>query len=130
MIEVVINFDDSKNMFKVYEQKSDTLIVTATLSDSLLKLNEFLLQQGMISGDIMTTKEVTYHLDSGTMAAMIKSNVNLLKRLSNAQSGFTSSSQKFNSSSGNNKFGSLNSKKWKSFGNSFKSSYKKFGSKG
>lgn len=128
MIEIVINYDKEKDLYKIYEPKSDTILVTSTLSESLLKLNEFLINEGMITGDLLSAENISYHFDSLTMAAMIKSNVSLLKRLSTAQSGFTSSAQKFGiSNNSSNNLSQLNSKKWKNFGGAFKKSYKKFG---
>ena len=129
MIEIVINYDENKNLFKAYEPTSDTMLVTATLSDSLLKLNEFLKSENMIENDLLSSKNISYHIDSETMSAIIKSNVELLKRLSTAPSGFTTSNQRFNSSNNGGNFGNNigSKKKWKYFSGSFRGSYKKFG---
>lgn len=95
MIEVVINYDENNKVFKVYEPTTDTLLITASITESFVKLSEFLQSKGMIPMDILNSKEVSYHIDSPTFIAMVESNVNLLKRLNSAPSGFTISSQKF-----------------------------------
>lgn len=139
MIEIVINYDKDKKMFKVYESSSDTLMITSSLSESLLNLNKFLKDSNLINKDILQDDNITYHLDSGTMVAMVESNVNLMKRLRNSPSGFMTSSQKFGSSLGNNNKNNSsnspeNSNKKKGrrgtgmFSNTaFRNSYKKFG---
>lgn len=151
MIEVLINYLPDKDCYGVYEPSTDTLMVASNLSEALVSLSKFLKDSGMISGDILSSDNISYHLDSRSMKGIVESNVNLLKRLSNAPSGFMISSQRFGSSltssqnkkdgtseSGfrnNNKFGNKNfgGKKsgFSSFsGNSksgFKSSMSKFG---
>lgn len=141
MIEIVINYDKDSKMFKIYEPTSDTLLVTSNLSESFIKLSEFLKTSGMISTDILTSDDISYHLDSATFIAMVESNVTLLKRLAQAPSVFTNSSQKFGKSLTSSNFqGGGDSKKKKDYsfkGNrsffsktSFKSSSKKFGNGG
>lgn len=145
MIEIVVNYDKNRKLFIVYEPTTETLFLTASLGESFLKLSQFLKEQGMIESDILQTDNISYHIDSATFIAMVESNANLLKRLSQAPSGFTISSQRFgvNPSSGNNSFGTNNiqkgsstsgfgtSKKKKSTGtfskSGFKNSNKKFG---
>lgn len=145
MIEIVVNYDKNRKLFIVYEPTTETLFLTASLGESFLKLSQFLKEQGMIESDILQTDNISYHIDSATFFAMVESNVNLLKRLSQAPSGFTISSQRFgvNPSSGNNSLGTNNiqkgsstssfgtSKKKKSTGtfskSGFKNSNKKFG---
>jgi hypothetical protein len=135
MIEIVINFDQNSKMYKVYEPTSDTLLITSNLSESLIKLSEFLRNSGMIQSDILASDCISYHLDSATMIAMIESNVSLLKRLAQAPSVFTSSAQKFGKSltsggfQGNkNKEDKFVSKNKNFFSkSSFKNSLKKFG---
>ncbi len=95
MIEVVINYDKSRNEFKLYEPTTDTLFITSSLGESFIKLNEFLKDQGLITTDILNTLDITYHIDSSTFLALIESNVGLLKQLNNAPSGFMISSQRF-----------------------------------
>lgn len=139
MIEIVINYSKEDNVYKIYEPTSDTILVTETLADSLLKLSQFLKDSGLIGTDILQDSNISYHLDSATMQAMIESNVNLMKRLNSSPSGFMISSQKFGSSLGTTKknqnqipqenIGKNN--KRKSSGmfskSNFKGSYKKFG---
>jgi hypothetical protein len=128
MVEIVIKFDPDKEMFNVYEPTSDTLLITNSLSESLLKLNDFLKSEKFIKDDLLNTAEVSYHIDSYTMSTMIRSNANLLKRLSTANSGFTVSTQKFGSNKSNNKFNSMATRNWeKGFGSAFTKSHKKFG---
>lgn len=128
MVEIVIKFDPDKEMFNVYEPTSDTLLVTSSLSESLLKLNEFLKSEKLVKDDILNTADVSYHIDSYTMSTMIRSNANLLKRLSTASSGFTVSTQRFGSTKSNNKFNSMATRNWeKGFGSAFTKSHKKFG---
>lgn len=128
MVEIVIKFDPDKEMFNVYEPTSDTLLITNSLTESLLKLNEFLKTENLIKDDLLNTAEVDYHIDSYTMSTMIRSNANLLKRLSTANSGFTVSTQRFGSNRSNNKFNSMATRNWeKGFGSAFTKSHKKFG---
>ena len=128
MINIVIKYDPDKEMFNVYEPTSDTMLVTGTLSESLLKLNDFLKSENLVKDDILNTADVSYHLDSYTMSTMIRSNANLLKRLSTANSGFTVSTQRFGSNKSNNKFNSMATRSWeKGFGSAFNKSHKKFG---
>lgn len=128
MVEIVIKFDPDKEMFNVYEPTSDTLLVTSSLSESLLKLNEFLKSEKLVKDDILNTADVSYHIDSYTMSTMIRSNANLLKRLSTASSGFTVSTQRFGSTKSTNKFNSMATRNWeKGFGSAFTKSHKKFG---
>jgi len=135
MIEVVINYDASSGLYKVYEPSSDTLLATTSLSESMTKLSEFLVSSGLTKEDILHCPDISYHLDSHTMLALIESNVGLLKRLNTAPSGFESSSRRFglsNSSSGKSGWdnnSSFSNKKWKGLGDkkdSFNSSYRRF----
>jgi hypothetical protein len=144
MIEIVINYDKNRKLFIVYEPTTETLFLTASLGESFLKLSQFLKEQGMIESDILQTDNISYHIDSASFIAMVESNANLLKRLSQAPSGFTISSQRFgvSPSSGNNSSGTNiqkgsstsnfgTSTKKKSTGtfskSGFKNSNKKFG---
>lgn len=95
MIEIVIKFDKEKKVYMVYEPTTETLFLTATLGESFLKLSQFLQEQNMIEGDLLQADNISYHIDSATFIAMVESNVNLLKRLSQAPSGFSISSQRF-----------------------------------
>lgn len=95
MIEIVINYDKDRKEFKLYEPTTDTLFITSSLGESFIKLNDFLQSQGMITGDILETLDITYHIDSLTFLALIENNVNLLKRLNTAPTAFMASSQRF-----------------------------------
>lgn len=95
MIEIVINYDKDRKEFKLYEPTTDTLFITTSLGESFIKLNEFLQSQGMITGDILESLDITYHIDSLTFLALIENNVNLIKRLNTAPTAFMASSQKF-----------------------------------
>ena len=148
MIEVLIKYIPDKGYYGVYEPTTDTLMASSNISEALISLSNFLKDSGMITGDILSSNEISYHLDSHTMKAMVESNVNLMKRLNNAPSGFMISSQKFGSSInsqnkkdnnaggdskfGNKNFGGKQKSGFSSFsGNSnFGTSFKKFGWKG
>ncbi len=150
MIEVLIKYLPDKDCFGVYEPTSDTLLVSSNIGESLVGLSNFLRDSGQIETDILNSDDITYHLDSKAMRGIVENNVNLMKRLSNAPSGFMISSQRFgsslttqSSSGGNNQKNDFG--KTKKFGNSsfggkrdsgfssfsgksgFKSSSKKFG---
>lgn len=99
MIEVVINYSQEDQTFRVYEPTTDTLLISSSLTEALVNLSNFLMQEGMIQGDILNYPEISYHLDSFTVKAMVESNVNLMKRLQTAPSGFMLSSQKFGGTS-------------------------------
>lgn len=142
MINIVINYDTSEDMFKVYEESSDTLIITKNLTEALVNLSSFLSTSGMISGDILSSSDIIYHIDSQTMKNMIESNVSLMKRLNSAPSGFLISSQRFGGNTNVNlsrsKSGTSSDFNKGKFGkrslgfsgkSSFKSSEKKFGNK-
>lgn len=103
MINIVINYDPTTSGYKVYEPTTQNLILTQDLTEALVTLSLFLQSQGMITGDILGAEDITYHLDSHTMKAIIESNVKLMKRLRQAPSAFQSSSQRFGTSSGSRK---------------------------
>ena len=98
MIEVVINYSQEDQQYKVYEPTTDTLLVSSSLTEALINLSNFLIQSGLTQTDILSYPEISYHLDSYTLKAMVESNVNLLKRLQTAPSGFMISTQKFGGS--------------------------------
>ena len=99
MIEVVINYDTEKQFYKIYEPSTDTILISSNISEALINLSKFLLDQKLTEKDILNSDNITYHLDSHTMRAMIESNVILIKRLNSAPSGFTISTQRFGGSS-------------------------------
>lgn len=98
MVEVVINYDQSTQEYKIYEPTTDTLLISSNLTEAFVNLSVFLTSAGLIHGDILNYPEISYHFDSHTVKSMIESNVNLLKRLQTAPSGFMISSQKFGGS--------------------------------
>lgn len=96
MIEIVINFDSSRNEYKIYEPTTDTLMASSNLTEALCLLNKFIESSGLSSiPNILECPNISYHLDSATMKAMIESNIALIKRLQTAPSGFTQSNRKF-----------------------------------
>jgi hypothetical protein len=115
-------------------------MISANLSEGLVYLEKFLKDSKLIGKGLLDTDEITYHLDSMSMKNMIESNVNLMKRLNNAPSGFMMSQQKFgggssmSSGSSKDKGGYKSKTKGSSFGkptfshSGFKASFKKFGS--
>lgn len=136
MVEVVINFDSNNKVYKAYEPSTDTLFVTTSLGDTFNKLEAHLLQSGLIASSILSDQNVTYHLDSSTFIAMVKSNADLLKRLNNAPTSFMMSSQKLginnNKEKSWDKEKEVNKRRRKSglFSKSnFTKAYKKFDSK-
>ena len=46
MIEIVINYDESRKEYKIYEPSTDTLMVSSNLTEALTILNKFLLEIG------------------------------------------------------------------------------------
>ena len=95
MIEIVINYDKDRREFNLYEPTTDTLLITSSLGETFIKLNEFLQSQGMITTDILGSTDIMYHIDSLTFLALVESNAGLIKQLNNAPSGFMISSQRF-----------------------------------
>lgn len=126
MVEVVINYNKDNQNFQVYEPTTDTLLVSSNLTEALVNLSIFLNSAGLLQGDILDYPEISYHLDSYTVKSMVESNVNLIKRLQTAPSGFTISSQRFGGTSG-----LISSKKSNSsgFSESYKNSDRKFNKK-
>ena len=137
MIDVVIGYDKEDQVYKVYEPSTDTLLVTTSLGESFIKLSEFLKSSGMSMGDLLGDDSVRYHIDSATLLAMVESNANLLKRLSQAPSGFMISSQRFGQSTTTSSSSNKGGQKKQKFGGTggtfskskFNESYKKFGDK-
>jgi hypothetical protein len=96
MIEIVINHDPSRHEYKIYEPTTDTLMASSNLTEALCMLNKFIESSGLSNvGNILDCPDISYHIDSATMKAMIESNISLLNRLRTAPSGFAASSQKF-----------------------------------
>lgn len=124
-MDIVINYDQDSNQFKVYEPTTDTVIITTNLTLALINLSNFLINQGL--SDILNCPDVNYHLDSYTMKVMIESNVSLLKKInsSNIKSGFMISSQKFGTSTSSQPLSS-----YKKDNNSIKDSNRKYKSSG
>ena len=140
MIEIVIKFDSTKNEYLVYEPTTETLLVTTNLTEALLNLNKFLMDSHMIGTDIIDCSNISYHIDSATMKAIIEGNLQLIKRLRNAPSGFMMSSQRFGQTTqsnkqSNNQQSSQSGKKNKrsrggfSGAKGFNDAYRKFGNK-
>lgn len=96
MIEIVINYIQDKDEFRIYEPTTDTILVSKNLTEALVNLSNFLINNNLGS-DILNCTEISYHLDSYTLKKMIESNVNLMKKLNTAPSAFMISSQKFGS---------------------------------
>lgn len=94
-MDIVINYDPSTKEYKLYEPSTDSLILSMSLTEGLVNLNEFLKSSGLISEDILGSTNIGYHLDSETFIAMIKSNVELLKRIQSGPSEFKKSAGKF-----------------------------------
>ena len=136
MIEIVINYDPQRKEFKAYEASTDTLFITTSLGETFLKLEETLKSKGLVES-LLTSCDITYHIDSYVLLGLVENNVNLLKRLNQAPSGFSISQNRFGGSStpSNNSGGkSSSSKKFAKSSSyfsksTFNDSYKKFGNK-
>lgn len=133
MVEIVINYDKEKEVYKVFEPTSNTLLVSTNISQALIGLSDFLIKSGLEKNNILESPDISYHIDSATMRAMVESNFALLKRLSQAPTGFMMSQQRFGSTPQK----SSSDGKSKNFGRSsstfshgsFNSSNRKFGGK-
>jgi hypothetical protein len=131
MIEVVINYDKEKNIYKIYEPTTDTIIASSNVSEALVNLSKFLLDSKLIEKDILNSDDITYHIDSYTMREIVENNVALMKRLNTAPSGFTISTQRFGGSSVRPKKKDFNNNKKsydKGSSSSFSKKYNRFSS--
>ena len=71
-------------------------MASSNLTEALYLLNKFIESSGLSNiPNILECPNISYHLDSATMKAMIESNIALIKRLQTAPSGFTQSNRKF-----------------------------------
>ena len=95
MTEIVVNFDSNKGEYQIYESTSKTLILSRTLGEGFSNLNLFLIQSGQVQKSILEDENITYHFDAHTFQEMIKSNMSLLKRVSDIPSEFKNSASKF-----------------------------------
>ena len=139
MTEIVVNYDSVKGEYQIYESTSKTLILSRTLGEGFSNLNLFLIQTGQIQKSIIEDQNIIYHFDSHTFQEMIKSNMALLKRVSDIPSEFKNSASKFgmpsvpkdiNSKNKQNfSRGSKNFQRGKFQGTSFGKSFSKFGKK-
>lgn len=132
-MDVVINYNEDKKQYILYEESTDTIIITESLGEMFMKLNELLYNTGT-QMDIFSSDQINYHLDSATFKAIIGTNINLLKRLNTAPSGFQTSTQRFGGgiqpAQQKENSGFKASGKTGTFAkSSFKYSYKKFGNK-
>ena len=98
MIEIVINYDEDRKEYKIYEPSTDTLMVSSNLTEALTILNKFLIDSGLSKVDILECPDISYHIDSPTMRSIVEGNIKLIKRLRTAPSGFAMSSQRFGGS--------------------------------
>lgn len=131
-MDVVISFDPGTREYRFYEPTSDTLLISKNLGEGFSNLNHFLVTLGKVTGNILMTDDISYHIDSVTFRSMIESNLKLLQRLQNGQSEFKTSSDKFGAAStaSAKKFGGATpgNNFGKSFGSSqFGGSKSKFG---
>lgn len=136
MTEVVVKYDKESNEYHIYENTSQTLIMSRTLGEGFSNLNFFLIQSGQIQKSLIEDEDVIYHFDGHTFKEIIKSNMALLKRVSDIPSEFKNSANKFgmpsvpkdlntknkqNFSKGSSNFqkGKMTGFKGSKFGNSF-----------
>ena len=99
MTEIVVKYDKSSNEYHIYENTSQTLIMSRTLGEGFSNLNLFLIQSGQIQKSLIEDEDVIYHFDGHTFKEIIKSNMALLKRVSDIPSEFKNSANKFGMSS-------------------------------
>jgi hypothetical protein len=59
MIEIVVKYDKARGLYLVYEPTTETLLMTASLGESFLKLSQFLQDQGMIDKDILQVDNIS-----------------------------------------------------------------------
>ena len=95
MTEIVVKYDKSSNEYHIYESTSQTLIMSRTLGEGFSNLNLFLIQSGQIQKSLIEDEDVIYHFDGHTFKEIIKSNMALLKRVSDIPSEFKNSANKF-----------------------------------
>lgn len=95
MTEIVVKYDKGSNEYHIYENTSQTLIMSRTLGEGFSNLNLFLIQSGQIQKSLIEDEDVTYHFDGHTFKEIIKSNMALLKRVSDIPSEFKNSANKF-----------------------------------
>ena len=95
MTENVVKYDKSSNEYHIYENTSQTLIMSRTLGEGFSNLNLFLIQSGQIQKSLIEDEDVIYHFDGHTFKEIIKSNMALLKRVSDIPSEFKNSANKF-----------------------------------
>lgn len=136
MTEIVVKYDKSSNEYHIYESTSQTLIMSRTLGEGFSNLNLFLIQSDQIQKSLIEDEDVIYHFDGHTFKEIIKSNMALLKRVSDIPSEFKNSANKFgmpsvpkdlnsknkqNFSKGSSNFqkGKMTGFKGSKFGNSF-----------
>lgn len=98
MIEVVIKYDDTKKVYMIYEPTTDSMMASTNLTEALVMLNKFLMDSGMSKVDLLECPDISYHVDSQTMKSIIEGNIQLIKRLRQAPSGFMISNQRFGQS--------------------------------
>lgn len=95
MTEVVVKFNKTSNEYHIYENTSQTLIMSRTLGEGFSNLNHFLKSSGQIKESLIEDEDVIYHFDGHTFKEIIKSNMALLKRVSDIPSEFKNSANKF-----------------------------------
>lgn len=95
MTEIVVKYDKTSKEFKIYESNSQTLIMSRTLGEGFSNLNHFLINSGQIQTSIIDDEDIIYHFDGHTFKEIIKSNMALLKRVSDIPSEFKNSANKF-----------------------------------
>ena len=98
MIEIVVNFDEASGEYQLYENTSQTLILSKTLGEGFSNLNGFLLTSGQIKKSLLEDDDIRFHFDAHTFREIIKSNMALLKRVSSIPSEFKNSANKFGTS--------------------------------
>lgn len=88
-----ITRDNDLGEYNLYLRDLSVLIKSPDLFKCLVLLNEYLVDNGY--QELLKDEGLVYTLDSATMVAMISSNVQLIKRLSQLPSKFVQAQEKF-----------------------------------
>lgn len=99
MIQIIINYDPTAGIYKLYNKDLDVLFTAEEMFKVLVIFNTYLMELYGENFNILKSDEIEYILDSASMKQMIISNVQLLKRLSRAPSAFQESAERFGNSS-------------------------------
>lgn len=95
MIQVIINYDQSQEIYTLYNRDLDIAFTSSEMFKVLVLFNSYLTETCGEEFNVLKSDEIEYILDSSSMKQMITSNVKLIKRLSRLPTAFQQSSEKF-----------------------------------